>query len=279
MAEHRDTAQNIPEKLQKLKTYLKSLGSVAVAFSGGVDSTFLLKVAQEVLTDHVIAVTAAPHSFPKREVAEAKAFCEEMGIRHFVCDFNELEISGFCDNPPNRCYLCKKELFGTIIKQAEEQNIQTVAEGSNMDDNGDYRPGMLAISELGVKSPLQEAGLYKEEIRKLSQEMGLSTWKKPSFACLASRFPYGERITEEKLAMVEKAEQWLLDQGFRQMRVRIHDQMARIEVLPEEFHKLTGTAVREELVAKLKSYGFTYVSMDLEGYRTGSMNEILQEEM
>lgn len=279
MTEHKDTVQNISDKLQKLRTYLESLRSIAVAFSGGVDSTFLLKVGQEVLGDRVIAVTAAPHSFPKRELAEVKTFCEEMGIRHFVCDFNELEIHGFCDNPPNRCYLCKKELFGALIKKAEEQNIQTVADGSNMDDNGDYRPGMRAISELGVKSPLQEAGLYKEEIRKLSQEMGLPTWKKPSFACLASRFPYGELITEEKLAMVEQAEQWLFDQGFRQMRVRIHDRMARIEVLPEEFHKLTERAVREELVEKLKFYGFTYVSMDLEGYRTGSMNEILQDEI
>lgn len=275
MTEHKDTVQNISDKLQKLRNYLESLRSIAVAFSGGVDSTFLLKVAQEVLGDRVIAVTAAPHSFPKRELAEAKTFCDEMGIRHFVCDFNELEIQGFCDNPPNRCYICKKELFGALIKKAEEQNIQTVADGSNMDDNGDYRPGMRAISELGVKSPLQEVGLYKEEIRKLSQEMGLPTWKKPSFACLASRFPYGELITEEKLAMVEQAEQWLFDQGFRQMRVRIHDKMARIEVLPEEFHKLTESAVREELVEKLKFYGFTYVSMDLEGYRTGSMNEIL----
>lgn len=268
-------AQERKDKLAQLRSYLKSLGSAAIAFSGGVDSTFLLKVAQETLLDNVIAVTVTPYSFPRGELEETKVFCEKNGIRHFICDFDELSIDGFSQNPPDRCYLCKKELLGEAVKIAKGQNIRYVAEGSNMDDTGDYRPGLRAVSELGIKSPLREAGLYKEEIRQLSKEMGLPTWDKPSFACLSSRFVYGERITKEKLAMVERAEQLLFDKGFHQARVRIHGRMARIEVLTEELEKLVERNTREEIVSELKSYGFTYVSMDLEGYRTGSMNEIL----
>jgi len=270
------TVRDIHDKLTELKIYLKSLGSVVVAFSGGADSAFLLKVAQDVLGGHLVAVTVKSCSFPERELEEAKVFCREMGIRHFICGFKELEVAGFSDNPPNRCYLCKKELFGKIIKIAREQDIPYIAEASNMDDMEDFRPGMAAISELGIKSPLRVAGFYKGEIRELSKEMGLPTWEKPSFACLSSRFAYGEHITEEKLNMVEKAEQLLFDKGFHQVRVRIHEKMARIEVLPEELEKLVERDTRREIVSGLKSYGFTYVSMDLEGYRTGSMNEILQ---
>ena len=269
----------VQEKLAQLKDYLKELGSVAVAFSRGVDSTFLLKVAYDTLgEENVIAVTARSCSFPKRELEEAKTFCEKEGIRHFICDSEELEIDGFSDNPPNRCYLCKKELFEKIINIAKEENMNYIAEGSNMDDNGDYRPGLIAVSELNVKSPLRKVELYKEEIRELSKEMGLPTWEKQSFACLSSRFAYGEKITEEKLMMVDRAEQLLLDKGFHQIRVRIHDKMARIEIMPEEFEKLIEKEMREEIVAKLKSYGFTYISMDLSGYRTGSMNETLKDE-
>jgi uncharacterized protein len=265
------------KKLSHLKNYLKELGSVAVAFSSGVDSTFLLKVAHDTLGDKAIAVTARSCSFPARELNEAKDFCENEKIKHFICDSEELEIEGFSQNPPNRCYLCKKELFEKIINIAQEQGIAYIAEGSNMDDNGDYRPGLKAVAELKVKSPLREAKLNKEEIRILSRQLGLPTWDKQSFACLSSRFVYGETITEEKLKMVDKAEQLLLDMGFHQVRVRIHDRLARIEVMPDEFEKLIQKDTREEIVAKFTEYGFTYVSMDLRGYTMGSMNATLDE--
>jgi uncharacterized protein len=267
--------KTLDEKYRSLLEYLRSLGSVAVAFSSGVDSTFLLKAAKEALGDKVIAVTARSCSFPKRELEEAKAFCEKEGIRHFICESEELDIEGFRQNPPNRCYLCKRELFEKIIKLAGENGIAYVAEGSNMDDNGDYRPGLQAVAELQVKSPLREAKLYKGEIRALSKKLGLPTWEKQSFACLSSRFVYGETITEEKLSMVDRAEQLLMDLGFHQLRVRIHGKMARIEIMPTEFEKLMAAGVREQVVEKFKEYGFTYVTMDLTGYRMGSMNETL----
>lgn len=269
--------EQVSAKMDQLKDYLKSLGSVAVAFSSGVDSTFLLKVAHDVLGEKVIAVTAQSCSFPKRELEEAKAFCEKEGIRHIICDSEELEIEGFCDNPKNRCYLCKRELFEKILALAKENGLAYVAEGSNMDDMGDYRPGMQAIAELEIKSPLRHAGMTKADIRVLSKEMGLPTWEKQSFACLSSRFVYGERITKEKLSMVDRAEQLLLDYGFRQLRVRIHGKIARIEVMPDEFEKLIQPDIRETVYTKLKEYGFDYVTMDLQGYRTGSMNETLSD--
>lgn len=263
------------DKYLCLLEYLKALKSVAVAFSSGVDSTFLLYAAKEALGDNVIAVTASSCSFPLRELNEAKQFCRENGIRHFICKSEELEIEGFSQNPKNRCYLCKRELFEKIRLIANKQNIMEIAEGSNLDDNGDYRPGLQAVAELGVKSPLRECGFTKQEIRDLSRKLGLPTWNKQSFACLSSRFVYGETISEEKLKMVDKAEQLLLDMGFHQLRVRIHGKLARIELEPAEFDKFMEETVRSRVYQELKALGFTYVTLDILGYRTGSMNETL----
>ena len=264
-------------KLERLRERLRVIGSAVVAFSSGVDSTFLLRVAHEELGERVVAVTARSHTFPKRELDEAAAFCRAEGVRHVVIDSEELDIPGFAENPPDRCYHCKRELFGRLLAFARENGLAAVLEGSNIDDDGDYRPGRRAIRELGIVSPLHEAGLTKAEIRALSREMGLPTSDKPSFACLASRFPYGERITAAGLERVEKAEQWLLDAGFglRQLRVRSHGDMARIEVPSDDIPRLAARAA--EIAAAFKDLGFAYVTLDLLGYRTGSMNETLPE--
>lgn len=266
------------EKKQRLEAYLRELGSVVVAFSSGVDSTFLLKMAHDVLGNKAIAVTARSCSFPERELNEARAFCEAEGIEHIIVDSEELSIEGFSHNPKNRCYLCKHELFTKIRNIAGERNIPFIAEGSNMDDNGDYRPGLIAVAELEVKSPLREAELTKDEIRRLSREMDLATWNKQSFACLSSRFVYGETITEEKLSMVDRAEQRLLDLGFHQVRVRIHGKIARIEIDRLEFKKIIRPEIYVQIDRYFRELGFLYVTLDLGGYQTGSMNKTLPKD-
>ena len=254
-------------KLESLKVYLRGLGSVAVAFSGGVDSTFLLAVAHEVLGDKVLALTATSKFVPKRELDAAIKFCAENDIRQIIFEADVLSVEGVAKNPVDRCYLCKRELFKNFLRIADNKIL---VEGSNMDDTSDYRPGMRAIVELNIKSPLCEVGLYKAEIRELSKEMNLPTWNKPSMACLASRFVYGETLTEQKLSMVEAAEEFLLSAGFNQLRVRVHGKIARIEVKPEDFDRLIN--MHEKISVRLKDLGFDYVTLDLQGYRVGSMN-------
>ncbi len=260
-------------KKQALDEYLRSLGSVAVAFSAGVDSTFLLAAARDVLGDRVLAVTVRSCLVPRRETAEAEAFCRDRGIEQIFLDFDALSLPDVASNPPDRCYHCKKALFTAIRDTAAARGLAHVAEGSNLDDLGDYRPGMRAVAELGVVSPLRQAGLTKADIRVLSQEMGLPTWDKPSYACLASRFVYGQTITAEKLEAVDRAEQYLQSLGFRQVRVRVHGDLARIEVPPDDLSRLLAHAGQVE--AFCRDLGFAYVTMDLAGYRTGSMNRTL----
>lgn len=268
---------DLNQKYEMLKKYLMDLGSVAVAYSSGVDSTFLLKVAHDVLKENVIAVTLKSESFPNREYEESIQFCKDNGIRQIIVETSELEIEGFKENPKNRCYICKKAIFSDVIKVAQENGIQHIVEGSNMDDMADYRPGMMAIKELGIKSPLRECELYKSEIRECSKKLNLPTFNKPSFACLASRIPYGETITEEKLKMVDKAEELLMSLGFEQFRVRVHGNLARIEVLSKDIEKIVQLETRNIINTKFKEYGFMYVSIDLQGYRTGSLNEVLKK--
>jgi len=265
------------EKFNTLKRMLRDIGGLAIAFSGGVDSTFLAAAAYRELDNMVLAVTAVSPLYPAHEQREAAKLAEQIGIRHEMVVSDELDVPGFAENPPDRCYLCKSELFAVVRKVAEKHGIVRIADGTNADDESDFRPGRRAAAEYGVHSPLLEAGLTKEDIRELSRQMGLPTAEKPAFACLASRFPYGSRITREKLAAIGVLETELRAMGFSQFRARHHGDIARIEVGPDEIERLCARDARDRMVAAGKKAGFFYVALDLEGYRTGSMNEALTE--
>ena len=269
------------EKYTKLLEILQGMGRIVVAFSGGVDSTFLTYAAKQAVGARALAVTSRSGVVPERDLIEGAAFCEQQGIAHAYVDFDELAVPGFAENPPDRCYICKKTLFTKLLEIAAKEKA-VLCEGSNMDDLGDYRPGLRALRELSVRSPLQEAGLTKAEIRVLSKKFGLPTWAKPASACLASRFAYGEKITASKMLAVDEAEQLLYELGFTQFRVRVHGEserslLARIEVLPAELGKALQPGCRETIISRFKGFGFAYVTLDLLGYRTGSMNEVLKQ--
>ena len=266
----------VNSKLKRLKEILKGMKSVVVAYSGGVDSTFLLKVARDILSrKNVLAVIARSPTYTKSEYKEAVQTAKKFGIKFLTIQTNEVEQKEFKNNPPNRCYYCKKELFSRLKKIAKAKSFNYVIDGTNLDDQKDYRPGQVAKEQLKVRSPLKEAKLTKKDIRAISKKMGLPTWDKPALACLASRFPYGQKIKKNKLQMVEEAEEYLRKLGAKQIRVRCYNTTARIEVLPEEINKLTREPIRKNIIKKLKTIGFNYVSVDLEGYRTGSMNEVI----
>lgn len=267
----------LEEKYDHLCNIVRQAGSAIIAFSGGVDSTFLLKVCVDRMGKKAFAVTARSETYPERELKEAEKLAGLIGGRHLIIDTKELEAPGFANNPPNRCFLCKSELFSKLKEIAKDQDIPWIFDGSNLDDQGDFRPGRKAARQLGVRSPLEEAGLGKEEIRALSKTLNLPTWDKPAFACLSSRFPYHTKITEPALQQVEDAEDFLWNLGMREFRVRHHDTIARIELGAKELDLFWEGSQRDKIVKHFKSLGYKYVTLDLEGYRTGSMNETLNK--
>ncbi len=268
---------NALQKLDVLKSKLQELESVAIAFSGGVDSTFLLKVAHDVLGDKCVAVTIHAMMHSSKEIEEAKEYTKALGVKHIVINLDNFDVKEFIDNDTKRCYHCKKAIFTTITNVAKENNINYVLDGTNLDDLGDYRPGLKALSELNIQSPLKDSCLTKQDIRILSKELNVPTFNKPAFACLATRIPYGERITNEKLRMIEKSEDYLQEIGFRQFRVRHHGDLARIEVEQNEIHKFFNEDLLKNTHNKLKDIGFKFVTLDLLGYRMGSMNEGIEQ--
>jgi uncharacterized protein len=265
----------LQDKYAQLQQLLKEMGGCVIAYSGGVDSSFLFAVAVQLLGERALGVTATSATYPERELREAESLARQLGGRQRTIVSEELDIPGFADNPVNRCYYCKSELFGKLRQIAAAEGLPYLLDGSNADDRSDFRPGRQAAAELQVRSPLDEVGLTKSEIRELSRALHLPTAEKPSFACLSSRFPYGTTITREKLSQVGRAEDALRDLGLQQLRVRHHDTIARVELGPDEFQRAVG-ALRAEVIRAVKAAGYAYVALDLEGYRTGSMNETLQ---
>lgn len=263
------------DKHHLLKAALIEMESVAVAFSGGVDSALLLSVAHQTLGESCVAVTVKLHSVPERDFDAAQDYCRRIGVRQIVVRLDELEIPRFADNPPDRCYHCKKVILDSMIQVAKEQGLAVVVEGSNLDDLGDYRPGTKALAESAVRSPLKEAGFTKADIRALARELEVPQWNKPSAACLSSRIPYGQIITREELRRIDAAEELLFDLGFSQARVRVHGDLARVEVPAADIERAALPENREIIAARLKELGYSYVTLDMQGYRTGSMNEVL----
>jgi uncharacterized protein len=269
--------RDVDKSLAKLRDIIRSMESAVLAYSGGVDSTLVAAVAHEVLGERVLAVTAASEMYPQFQLDAAVETARKLGIRHEVVKTSELAIECFSRNPPDRCYHCKKDLFGTMRRIADREEFDTVMDGANADDPHDHRPGLRAAAELGVRSPLREAGIGKEMVRAVAKKLKLPTWSKPSFACFASRFPYGLGITAERVEMVRKAEEVLRSLGLKQYRVRHHDTIARIEALPGDVARLARPEVRARIVEAFKRIGYKYVTLDLEGFRSGSMNEVLKK--